>query len=125
MITKKTQVTYLGVTLDQFLTFKSEVKNLLRKMACGIKIIQSIKIPLTIKNQLLLMNALVISHLHYPAILLSSLTWNLTISLEKQLSWAIETCCDRRKFDYLSDLKLKYKVLPVSLFLDWNIICHL
>ena len=111
------EVKYLGVIVDQFLTFQGEFENILRKY---IK-----KKPLSIKNRLLLLNALVISQLHYPAILLSSLTSNLVISLEKQLSWAIKTCCDRRKFDCSSDPKLEYKVLPVSLFLDWKKICHL
>ena len=45
--------------------------------------------------------------------------------LQKQLSWAMKTCCDRRKFDSSSDLKLQYNVLPVSLYLDWKIVCHL
>ena len=66
-----------------------------------------------------------ISNLHYPTVLLSGLTTNPTISLEKQLSWAIETCCDRRKFDSSSDLKLKSNMLTDSMFLDWNLDCHL
>ena len=113
----------LGVILDQFPTFQGEVKNILRKMACWIKTLQSIEKPLTIKKRILLL--VVITHLHYLAILLSSLTSNLLKLLQKQLSWAIKTCCDRRKFDSSSDLKLQYNVLPVSLYLDWKIVCHL
>ena len=37
IIEQKTNVKYLGVVLDQFLTFQDEIKNILRKMACGIK----------------------------------------------------------------------------------------
>ena len=37
IIEEKTNVKYLGVVLDQFLTFQDEIKNILRKMACGIK----------------------------------------------------------------------------------------
>ena len=92
-------------------------------MACWIKTLQSIEKPLTIKNRILLL--VVITHLHYLAILLSSLTSNLLILLQKQLRWAIKTCCDRRKFDSSSDLKLQYNVLPVSLYLNWKIVCHL
>ena len=42
IIEEKTNVKYLGVVLDQFLTFQDEIKNILRKMACGIKTLQSI-----------------------------------------------------------------------------------
>ena len=87
IIEEKNNVKYLGVVVDQFLTFQDEIKRILRKMACGIKTLQSIKKPLPVKTRLLIMNALVISHLHYPAILLSGLSSNLMISLEKQLSW--------------------------------------
>ena len=86
IIEEKTNVKYLGVVLDQFLTFQDEIKNILRKMACGIKILQSIKKPLPVKTRLLIMHALVISHLHYPAVLLSGISANLMISLEKQLT---------------------------------------
>ena len=37
------------------------------------------------------MNTLVISHHHYPANLLNTISSNLSISLEKQTVWAIET----------------------------------
>ena len=122
-IEDKPEVKLLGVILDQFPTFQGEVKNILRKMACWIKTLQSIEKPLTIKKRILLL--VVITHLHYLAILLSSLTSNLLKLLQKQLSWTIKTCCDRRKFDSSSDLKLQYNVLPVSLYLDWKIVCHL
>ena len=53
-------------------------------MACRIKTLQSIKKPLPVKTRLLIMNALVINHLHYPANLLCGISANLMISLEKQ-----------------------------------------
>ena len=117
------KVKYLGV-LDQLLTFQDEVKMILGKMACGIEALQSIKKPLPIKTRLLLINALLISHLHYPTILLNGTSANLTISLEKQLSWAIKTCCDRAKIDSSSNLKLKHNVFPVTMFLERKVICH-
>ena len=46
----KTNVRYLGVVLDQFLTFQDEIKSILRKTACGIKTLQSIKKPLPVKT---------------------------------------------------------------------------
>ena len=87
-------------------------------MACGIKTLQSIKKPLPVKTRLLIMHALVISHLHYPAIVLKGRSANLMISMEKQLSWAVKTCCDRAKHDSSSDLKQKHNILPVTMFLD-------
>ena len=93
-------------------------------MACGIKTLQSLKKPLPVKTRLLIMNALVISHLHYPAILLSGISANLVISLEKLLNWAVKTCCDHAKYDSSSDLKLKLNILPVTMFLDYKILCH-
>ena len=75
---------------SSFLLFQDEIKNFLRKMTCGIKTLQSTKKPLPVKTRLLIMNALLISHLHYPAILLSGISANLMISLEKQFSWAVK-----------------------------------
>ena len=46
------------------------------------------------------------------------------ISLEKQLNWAVKTCCDCAKYDSSSDLKLKHNILPVTMFLDYKILCH-
>ena len=110
--------------LGQFLTFQDEIEKILRKMACGIKTLQSLKKPLPVKTRLLIMNALVISHLNYPAILSSGISANLVISLEKLLNWAVKTCCDRAKYDSSSDLKLKHNILPVTMFLDYKILCH-
>ena len=93
-------------------------------MACGIKTLQSIKKPLPVKKRLLIINALAISHFHYPAIFLSGISANLMTSLEKQLSLAVKTCCDRAKYDSSSDFKLKHSILPVTRFLDYELLCH-
>ena len=93
-------------------------------MACGIKTLQSIKKTLPVKTRVLIMKALVISHLHYSAILLSGISANLMISLDKQLSWAVKTGCERSKYDSSSQLKLKHNILPVTMFLDYKILCH-
>ena len=53
------------------------------------------------------------------------LTSNPTISLEKQMSWTKNNCCEKRQLDYSYVLKLEYKVLPVFSFLVWKTICHL
>ena len=83
-------VKYFGVYLDQNLTYENEVKHVLKKMACGIKTIYAVKQFLAEKVCLLLLNALVLSHLHYPAILLQGISQNLLTTLEKQLSWGVK-----------------------------------
>ena len=83
-------------------------------MACGIKTIYSIRNYFTMKTHLLLLNALVISHLHYPAILLNGISENFLTTLEKQLNWAIKACFNRTKIDSSSDLKTKHKILSVQ-----------
>ena len=60
----------------------------MKKTARGNKKLQSIKKPLSIKTRLLSMNALVISHRTYPAILLNRIASNLAISLENNVKLA-------------------------------------
>ena len=43
VIRSSSTVKYLGVYLEQNLTFQEEVKHILRKMACGIKTLYSIR----------------------------------------------------------------------------------
>ena len=76
-ISASNHVKYLGVFLDQNLTYQDEVKNLLMRMACGIKTIYSVRDLFPEKTRLLLLNALVISHLHYSSVLLNEITENL------------------------------------------------
>ena len=66
-------VKYLGVYLDQTLTYEKQEKHVLKKMACGNKTIHAVKQFLPEKRCLLLLIALLLSHLHYPAILLQGL----------------------------------------------------
>ena len=113
-------VKYLGVYLDQNLTYENEVKHVLKKMACGIKTIYAVKQFLSEKVCLLLLNALVLSHLHYPAILLQGISQNLLTTLEKQLSWGVKACFNRQKQDSSSDLKIKHNILPIRIFLDYK-----
>ena len=89
-------------------------------MACGIKTIYAVKQFLPEKICLILLNTLVLSHLHYPAILLQGISQNFLTTLEKQLSWGVKACFNRQKHDSSSDLKIKHKILPVTLFLDYK-----
>ena len=66
-------VKYLGVYLDRNLTFQNEIKNFLCKMATGFKVLFNLKNIFPEKTKLFLLNALLISHLHYSAILLGGI----------------------------------------------------
>ena len=65
------------------------------------------------------LNTLVISHLHYSAVLLNGINNNLLIrSLEKQLCWGVKACFHRKKYDSSLDFKIKNKILQIRHFLD-------
>ena len=125
IINTSTTVKYLGVYLDQNLKFQDEVKNILRKMATGIKTLYAIRDIFPIATRLLLLNALVLSHLHYSAILLTGISENLITTLEKQLNWGIKACFNRSKFDHSTNLKMRHKILPVRYFLDYKCLSYL
>ena len=61
---KKVVKYFLGVFIDCNLSFDEEIKNVLRKMAVGIKVIYSIKNIFPEKTRPALLKALVLSHLH-------------------------------------------------------------
>ena len=90
-------------------------------MTTGIETLKRISRPFPEQTRLLLLNALVISHLHYPGLLLASSENNSFITLEKQLSWSVKTCCNRKKYDNFSDLKLKHQILPIKFFLEYKV----
>ena len=82
VINTSTTVKYLGVYLDQGLDFQDEVKNILRKMATGIKTLYAIRDIFRTATRLLLLNALVLSHLHFSSILLTKISENLITTLK-------------------------------------------
>ena len=125
IINTATTVKHLGVHLDQNLKFQDEVKNILRKMATGINTLYAIRDIFPIATQLLLLNALVSSYLHYSAILLNGISEDLTTTFEKQLNWEIKACFNSRKFDYSTDLKIRHKILLVQYFLDYKCLLYL
>ena len=85
-------------------------------MATGIKTLYAIRDIFPIATRLLLLNALVLSQLHYPAILLTGISENLITTLEKQLNWGIKACFNRSKFDHSTNLETRHKILPVRYF---------
>ena len=89
-------------------------------MACGIKILNTLSKRLPEKTKFLLLNAIIISHLHYSALILIGLRKSLLITLEKQLNWGIKSIFNRGKYDRSTDLKLRNKILPVSFLLKYH-----
>ena len=70
--------------------------------------------------EILLLNATVISHLHYSALFLIGLQKSLLTILEKHLNWGIKTTFNWRKYDQSTDLKIRSKILPVSFVLKYH-----
>ena len=90
-------------------------------MATGIKKIKRISRPFPEHTRLLLLNALVISHLHYSGLLLASSKNKCFITLKKQLSWAVKTRFNCKKYGS-SDLKLKHQILPIKFLLEYKVL---
>ena len=63
-----------GVHLDQSLTFEAEVENFLEKFACGIKTLYTVKAFLSEEFCLKRLNALDLSQLQHPAIILNGIS---------------------------------------------------
>ena len=98
VVKKKCECKYLGITLDQHLTFQTQVKKVLKNMAVGIKTIESIqhKFPTTVL--VMLFHALIISHFEYSAIFFAQISPPLLLSLEKQMNWALKSVYFRSSF---------------------------
>ena len=73
-IDEKPGVKYLGVHIDSNLKFQKEV--ILRKMARGIKTNYDIRISIPQKLLILDFIALVLSHLHYSAVIIHRIEQN-------------------------------------------------
>ena len=114
----------MGVHIDCNLSFGEEIKNVLRKTAVGIKVIYSIKNIFPEKTRSALLNALVLSHLHFQILLFSSLKKSLRVTLNKQLNRGIKACFNRTKFDRTTDLKIKHKILPVEYLIKYRVIIY-
>ena len=111
---------YLGEIIDSKLKFDGELKKILQRMACGIKVLKTISKSLPEKTKILLLNAIVLSYLHYSALILIGLQNSLLTTLRKQLNWEIKTAFNRRKYDRSTDHKLRNKILPVSFLLKYQ-----
>ena len=83
---------FLGVILDQTLSYKQEVDKILKNMAIAIQTIKNIRNQLPHSVRVLLIKTLVLSHLHYTCLFLNGCSVQiLKKKLEKQIKWAIRT----------------------------------
>ena len=114
VIPRKDEVKYLGVILDKYLTYSSEVKSVLKKQATSIKTFYTLRRFLDTKMRITVLHSLFFSHLLYPSVLFSSLTQELLNTLEQQLNWAVKALFFRKKFDRSSDLKAKLSIMNVT-----------
>ena len=64
-------------------------------MALGIKAIQTTRNNLPNKCLIVLLNALVLSHFEHCNLLLTDISSAFSLSLEKQLNWALKTVFHR------------------------------
>ena len=112
-------VKYIGIYLDCI--FKLSRRTKTRITQNGYRDKNIISRPFLEQTSLQLLNALVISHLHYSVVFLASSKNNCFITLEKHLSWAVKTCFKRKKYDSSSDLKLK-QILPKKFFLEYKVL---
>ena len=119
-IGESSSVRYLGILLDNKLNFKEEIKRILSRMACSIKILKDIRNCFPIKKRVTLLNALVLSHIQYSSLMLVGIRKNLMITLEKQFNWGIKVCFKRKKYDRSTDLKIKNRFMPVEFLLKYR-----
>ena len=92
IIKKAESVKYLGVILDKKLFYQLQVKQILSKMAQGLKTLYVLRNVVPYHMRKILLNSLVISHLQYSAVLLSFISKNHLTTLQNQLNWAVKAC---------------------------------
>ena len=114
IITESKSVKFLGAHIEKNFSFQDEVKQFLKKMARGIKTLYILRNRIPTFLMKTVMNAFVISHLHYSLLLIQSIDKNLLISLKKHLNWASHTSYYRNRMYSTKDLKIKHTSLPVE-----------
>ena len=110
----KNEAKYLGIIIYNKLTFETQVKSLLQKMALGIKAIQTIRNNLPKKRLKVLLHALVQSHFEYCNLLLTDISIALLLSFEKQLNWTRQTVFYRSRNKYLTSLRISEEILGLN-----------
>ena len=110
----KNEVKYLDIIIDNKLTFETQVKSVLKKMALGIKTIQTIRNNLPKKCLKVLLHALVLIHFEYCNLLLTDISSALLLSLEKQLNWALKSVFYRSRNKCSTSLRISEEILGMK-----------
>lgn len=113
-------VKFLGIWLDRNLTFAKQVNSTLQKMAQGITTLKEILPSLPPKARINLMKAICLSHLQYPAVLLTGILSRQIESIDRQINWAVKTANRIPKYSHVSKIKLKQKVLSAKNFITYR-----
>ena len=114
----KKEVKYLGIIIDDKLPFEYQVKSVLKKMALGIKAIQTIRNNLPKKCLKVLLHALVLSHFEYCNLLLTDISSALLLYSEKQLNWALKTVFYRSRNKCSTSLRISEEILSMKQRID-------
>ena len=121
VVQQKDVVKYLGVRIDRNLTLEAHVNHVLRKMAVGIKTICIIRNKIPLKSRLLLLHALVLSHVKYASVLFTGLSKTLLQKLEIQLNWGLRVCYFKKRSDSATELKIITNILPIKNQIEFNV----
>ena len=87
---------------------------MLKKIARGIKAIQTIPNNLPKKCIKLLLHVLVLSHFEYCNLLLTDISSALSLFLEKKLNWALKTVFYRSRNKCSTSLRISKKILSMK-----------
>ena len=110
--------------MKTLVNYGQDSQNILKKMACGIKILYSIRHLFREKIRILVLNALVVSQLQYSSVLLNGIAQNVKTTIEKQLNWRLKAFFHRNKFESASDLKIEHKIVSVQSLLGLKMNCY-
>ena len=89
-------------------------------MARGIKSHYVLRNVVLYHLRKILLKCLVISHLQYSAGLLSSISSNLLVTLERQLNWALKACYFHRFINSSLSIKINNYILPIKQLLEYR-----
>ena len=73
---------YIGIVIDSKLKSHEELKKILQKMACGIKVLRKLGESLRVKTRRFLLKETFLSHIYYSDLTLSGLQQMLIKTLE-------------------------------------------
>ena len=107
----KNEVKYLGIIVDNKLTFETQVKSVLKTWP---KAIQTVGNNLPKKCLKVLLHALVLSHFKYCNLLLTDISSALLLFLKKQLNWALKTIFYRSRNKSSSSSRLSEEILSMK-----------